>query len=182
MKQFKKSFALVMLLTSMISSQTFAQHQDSFTLDAMLKFNKTLEVNALQANEKKLQRAREVLQDNECAFTGVEEGIFFSNSLMLDGKPLDFGDFNLLTRGELTVSKGIVTTGLLTQIPFYVYLKRNGNKVLIPGNEVVDSKQNKIDIAKILSHAQPGDSLVIEAVNKEDAAVKSILKVLGLGC
>jgi len=176
-----KSFALFMLLTSVIGSRTFAQNQDAFSLDAMMKFNRTLELKTALANDLKQERAKLVMQDNEYAYTGYEEGIFFSNPLMLDGKPLDFGEFNLLSRGELTVSKGSAVTGLPTQIPFYVYLRRNGTQVLIPGQETPDSKQT-IDISEILRHAKPGDYLVIEAVEKEDGPVKSILKLIGLGC
>lgn len=183
MSYLKKSFALVMLLTSILGSRTVAQHKDdAFNLDAMLKFNNVLELKTERSNEKKQERAKQVMQDNEYTYTGFEEGTFFSNPLMLDGKPLDVGEFNLLSRGELTVSKGAVITGQTTQIPFYVYLRRNGNKVLIPGKEISDAAQIKIDISEILHYAKPGDHLVIEAVKKEDGPVKSILKVLNLGC
>ena len=46
-----------------------------------------------------------------------------------------------------------------------------------------DPNQTKIDIAEILLHAERGDQLVIEAVNKEDGSVKRILKLLNAyGC
>lgn len=166
----------MILLTSIIGSRTFAQNKDLFNFDAIL----TLKTE--RAKEVKQERAKEVMQDNEYASTGYEEGIFFCNPLMLNGKPLDYGEFNLLSKGELTVSKGAAITGQTTQIPFYVYLRRNGNKVLIPGMERSDPKQIKIDISEILRHAEPGDHLVIEAVKKEDGPVKRILKLLGGGC
>ena len=175
MKHLKKSFTLLMLLTLIIGSPTFAQ--DVFNLDAILKFNRDAIVKAERAKEVKQERAKEVLQDNEYVSTGYEEGIFLCNPLMLNGKPLDYGEFNLQSQGELTVSKGAAITGQTTQIPFYVYLRRNGNKLLIPG-----PKQTKIDISEILRHAAPGDHLVIEPVNKEDGPVKRILKLIGGGC
>ncbi len=101
---------------------------------------------------------------------------------MLNRKPLDFGDFNLSSSGELTVKNGASTTDQATPIPFYVYLKRNGSKVFIPGKESADPTLNKIDISEVLQHAQPGDYLVIEAVKEEDSALKNTLKVLPLGC
>ena len=97
---------------------------------------------------------------------------------MLNGKPLDYGEFNLQSQGELTVSKGTAITGQTKQVPFYVYLRRNGNKVLIPGKERPDPDQIKIDISEILRYAAPGDQLIIEAVRKEDGPVKRILKLL----
>jgi len=180
MKHFKRSFILLMLLTSIIGSRTFAQ--EYFNINSILKFNNDMIFKAERAKEVKQERAKEVMQDNEYASTGYEEGIFLGNPLMLNGQPLDYGEFNLYSQGELTVSKGAVIAGQTTQIPFYVYLRRNGNKVLIPGKERSDPGQIKIDISEILRHAEFGDHLVIEAVKKEDGPVKRILKLLGNGC
>ena len=180
MKHLKKSFTLLMLLTSIIGSRTFAQ--DFVSIDAIRKFNNDMIVKAELEKETKLERAKEVMQDNEYTITGYEKGTFLGNPLMLNGKPLDYGEFNLQSQGELTVSKGADITGQTTQIPFYVYLRRNGNKILIPGKERSDPNQIKIDISEILRHAAPGDHLVIEAVNKEDGHVKRILKLLSGGC
>lgn len=181
MKCLKNSFALLMLLTSIIGSRTFAQ--DSFNYSAMLKFSLDWKIKEELAKERKQERAKEVMQDNEYAVTGYEEGTFLSNPLMLDGKPLDYGEFSLTSRGELTVIKGTATTEQTKEVPIYVYLRRNGNKVLIPGMERSDPKQIKIDIGEILQHALRGDHLVIEAVNKEDGSIKRILKLINdYGC
>jgi len=168
MKHLKKSFTLLMLLTSIIGSRTFAQ---DLALD-LFNFN----AKARQ------ERAKEVMQDNEYTSTGYEKGIFYSNPLMLNGKPIDYTAFNLESKGELTVIKGAAITGDTTQVSFYVYLRRDGNKVLIPGNERSSIGKTKMDISEILQHAEPGDQLVIEAVKKEDGHVKRILKLLGGGC
>jgi hypothetical protein len=214
MKHLKTLLILLMLLTSIIGSWTFAQdsfnsnatpqsnfdaiakaaeakevpqeraleERDSFNFNAMFKFNLDAIVNAARARELKEERAREVMRDNEYTITGYEEGIFLSNPLMLDGKPLDYGEFNLASKGELTVVKGAATYGQTVQVPFYLYLRRNGSKVLISGKKRSDRKQIKIDISEILRYAEPGDHLVIEAVKKEDGSVKRILKLLSLGC
>ncbi len=84
-------------------------------------------------------------------------------------------------KGELTVTKGAAITGETIQVPFYMYLRRKGYKVLIFGKARFDQEQIKIDISEILRYAEPGDHLVIEAVNKEDGSVKRILKLPG-GC
>lgn len=180
MKYLKKSFILLILLTSIIGSRTFAQ--DFFSYNAMLKFNRDWTVKAELAKEVRQERAKEVMQDNEYAITGYEVGIFLCNPLMLDGKPLDYGEFSLTSTGELTVIKGAATTEQTMEVPFYVYLIRNGNKVLIPGKERFEPNQIKIDITEILQHAKSGDHLVIEAVKKEDGSVKRILKLLNDGC
>lgn len=166
MKHLKKSFTLLMLLTLIIGSRTSAQ---DLSFEAMLEGIKR-------------DRANEVMQENEYNYTGYEQGMFFSNPLLLNGKPLDYSGFNTKSRGELTVIKGAAINRETIQVPFYVYLRRNGNKVLIPGKERSDPRQIKIDVSEILKYAKPGDQLVIEAVRKEDGPVKRILKLPGGGC
>jgi hypothetical protein len=170
MKHLKKSFTLLMLLTSIIGSRTFAQ-------DSMQTFSSYKLFNQIQIS----QRGKEVIQDNEYTSTGFERGNFYDNPLMLDGKPLDYNIFNLGSKGELTVIKGAAITAKTIQVPFYAYLRRDGKKVIIPG-ERYNPKQMKIDLSEILRFAKPGDQLVIEPNSKEDGPVKRILKLLGGGC
>jgi hypothetical protein len=168
MKHLKKSCILLMLLTVIIGSRTLAQ-------DLVASLNLFYET-------KNSDRAKEVVQNNEYTFTGYEMGIFYANPLMLNGKPLDYSAFNVKLKGELIVIKGAVLTGRTIQVPFYVYLKRNGKKVPIFRKAGSDQKQIKIEISEILRYAKPGDQLVIEAVRKEDGPVKRILKLLEGGC
>jgi hypothetical protein len=167
MKTLKRSLTLIMLLTLIIGSRTSAQ---DLSLEAQLK--KFFEHD----------RAKEVVQDNEYTHTGFETGNFLCNPLLLNGEPVDYSKFNQSSTGELTVIKGAVKTGETIHVPFFVYLRRNGIKFFIPGKEKFDLKQTKIDLAEILKYARPGDHLVIEAVRKEDGAVKRILKLPGDGC
>lgn len=166
----KRSFIISMLLTVIIGPQAYAQ--DYF------RSNSTFSLSTMQ----KSARAREVIQDNEYINTGYEKGSFYDNPLMLDGKPLDYGTFSLRSKGELTVVKGAAITGQTTQVAFYVYLRRLGSNVLIPGRERPDINQIKVDISEVLQYAQPWDQLVIEPVRKEDGPVKRILNLLGGGC
>ena len=172
MKHLKKSatwpvgrYILLVLLTVIIGSRTFAQ-------DCDLNFL-TLRQNSA--------RAKEVMQNNEYTSTGYEKGNFYCNPLMLNGKPIDYDAFNMASKGELTVIKGAAITGLTTQVPFNAYLRRDGNKVLIQGDEKSSAGQTKMDITEILQHAKPGDQLVIEPVHKEDGHAKRILKLVD-GC
>ena len=164
MKHLKKSLALLMLLTVIISSRTFAQEY--------FNFSRVLG----------LTRAQQVMQDNEYTSTGNEQGSFSCNPLMLNEKPLDYNAFSLKSKGELSVVKGAAVTGHPTQIPFHAYLRRSGNIVVIPGGDRPDPGQTKIEISEILKYAKPGDQLVIEPVLKEDGPAKRILKLLAGGC
>ena len=184
MKHSKQSPILSVLLALFIVSPSFAQvNTNSPTVAQELYiFHARLKLDHAQKEQAKQARAMEVAQDNEFKGTGREKGIFLSNPLMLDGKPLDYGDFDIRSIGELTVIKGAAASGESVLVPFYVYLRRNGAKVFIPGKEEPDAKQLKIEVSEILDHAEPGDVLVIEAVDEEDGAVKRILKILGAGC
>lgn len=188
-----------MVLTVIITSWTFAQ-DFFFNLDLLNQTKKSERPKEVTRDSSrtftqpflydlnlfnqtgKFDRAKDVMQDNEYTSTGYEKGNFYSNPLMLNGEPLDYRIFNLGSKGELTVIKGAAITAKPTQVPFYIYLRRDGNKVEIAGYETPDKRQTKIDIAQILRHAKPGDLLVIESVNKEDGSVKRILKLLGGGC
>jgi len=173
MKHLKRSpawpvgrYILLMLLTVIIGSRTFAQ--DYCGLNLLTQTQNSA-------------RASAVIQNNEYTSTGHEKGNFYCNPLMLNGKPMDYNAFDMDTKGELTVIKGAATTGVTTQVPFNAYLRRDGNKVLIPGNEKCSMSKTKMEISEILQHAKPGDQLVIEPVHKEDGHVKRILKLLD-GC
>jgi hypothetical protein len=187
MKHLKKTFTLLMLLMLIINSRTFSQHSsrtfaaDNFKTFTQDNFRFATAWEVMQQIQVK-QRAREIMQDNEYTTTGYEQGSFLVNPLMLDGEPLDYSIFGLRSKGELTLAKEATTTAQLTQIPFYMYLRRNGKKVFIPGKESPGSKQIKIEISEILNYAKPGDQLIIEPARKEDGPAKRILKLLENGC
>jgi hypothetical protein len=159
-----------MLLTVIIGSRTFAQ--DFSSADLFRKRDSTKLLFPV-----KPFRAKEVVQFNEYTSTGEEQGDFYEIPLMLNGKPLNYNEFGPELKGELTVVKGSPVTGDTTQVPFHIYLRRDGNKVLIPGDEKSSGGQTKIEISKILQHAKPGDQLIIEAVKKIDGRVKRILRL-----
>jgi hypothetical protein len=154
-----------MILTVMVGSRTFAQ--DFFS--------------SVKIIGQRQVRPEEVIHDNEYTRTGLEQGKFYDNPLMLNGRPLIYTEFNEELKGELTVVKGAAGDGHETQVPFYVYLRREGKKVLTPVNNVCHAGQTRFELSQILRYAKPGDQLVIEAVNKEDGLVKRILKIPG-GC
>lgn len=202
MKHSKKSvplFVLVMLIialpavaqnsakvnvksTEEPASKALACNTQPVVLQQLFYFDAQLKLSQAKREQMKLQRASEVRQDNEYVSTGKEKGIFLANPLRLNGLPLDYGEFDTRSQGVLTVSKGGAIPDDITPVAFYVYLRRNGKKVIIPGQQRLDAGQMKVEISAILEHAEPGDQLVIEAVNAEDGAVKRILKLLGPGC
>jgi hypothetical protein len=167
MKQLKRTFILILILTVIIGARTSAQKK--LSLEAMLMVAT-------------LERAREAIKDNEYTPTGSETGTFLDNPLLLNGETFDYSKFSPALKGELTVIKKAAKTGAITQVPFYAYLRRNGQKFFIPGEERCKIPQTKMEISDLLKDAKPGDELVIEAANKEDGAVKTILQLGKEGC
>lgn len=171
MKHLKKTLTLLLLSTLLIGTRTTAQSYFKYATAAEV-------MQQIQAK----QREKEVVLDNEYQNTGYEQGIFLSNPLRLNGKPLDYSVFGMRTKGELTLAKETTIAGQTIQIPFYVYLRRNGNIVHISSEVKPDTKQTKIELSQILDFAKPGDQLIIEPVNKEDGPAKRILKLFENGC
>jgi hypothetical protein len=130
---------------------------------------------------RKMDRVEEVMQDNEFEISAESVGKFFCNPLLLDGQPLDYRAFNVASRGELTLIKGDALTGSPMQIPFYIYLRRDGKILGQQSDKALKKKLWKIELPTLLKFAEPGDQLIIEPVNKEDWQAKRILKLLG-GC
>jgi hypothetical protein len=179
MKPIKKTFALLALLTFVTTAPTFAQDSMRTSSQNLFRFATAQEI---MQNLQLKARAKEIIQDSEYDRTGFEVGIFLDNSLMLDGRPLNYGSFGLQSSGELTVARVEAATGQRTMIPFFVYLRRNGTKLFVPGKERPDVQQLTIDLREVLEHAKPGDQLIIEPVKKEDGPTKRILKLISNGC
>jgi len=167
MKLFKKSFTIFFLLATCCASLTWAQSFRSFSsfpnYDPLLL--------SCPGAEKR---------DNEFAYSGQPNGNFYCNPLMLEGVAFDYNAFTLESKGELKLIKDEPKSGKIVEIPFYLYLRRNGMLVTHPcGEGVIFSK---VEISAILKVAQMGDELIVEPVHKEDWPAKRIVKIGGNGC
>jgi hypothetical protein len=163
MKLFKKSFTIFFLLATCCASLTWAQ--------SFRRFSPLLNPYSYCADQGK--------RNNEFAYSGQPNGFFYCNPLMLEGVKFDYNAFTLESKGELTVIKEEPKSGKAVEIPFYLYLRRNGMLVTGPCGECVIF--TKAEISTILKVAQNGDELIVEPVNKEDWPAKRIVKI-GDGC
>jgi hypothetical protein len=161
MKLSRAFSATLLVLTVLFEFPVFAQ--------SLFSFNSLLNTG----------RQKEVMQDSEFLPTGQAIGNFYGNPLRMDGQPLEYSTFKIKSKGELTVIKGDAVTGQTIQIPFYIYLRRNGTMVKLPGEDLLKSKHMKIEMSTILELAEPGDRLIVEPANKEDWKAKRILKLFG---
>jgi hypothetical protein len=157
MKLCKRSLTLSLLLSTCIASFACAQSCRSFN-----SFSKSICPDQQKRN-------------NEFAYSGEPDGIFYCNSLMLDDQAFDYFAFTLESKGELKLIKGELKSGKTVEIPFYLHLRRNG--MLVPlacGENVIFLKA---EISAVLKAAQDGDELIIEPANKEDWPAKRIVKI-----
>jgi hypothetical protein len=166
-------------------------HLKTLTAIAVLSLNVIIVVSvSAQASfdlkavldSRSIDRAKKVMQDNEFVIGATSVGNFFANPIRLNGQPLDYNTFSMQSTGELTLVKGAPVSNTTVQIPFYIYLRRNGTIVKLDDEEALQSRHIKIDISTILKFALPNDQLIIEPVNKEDWQAKRILKMLSGGC
>lgn len=95
---------------------------------------------------------------------------------------MDYAVFSRHSNDKLTLTKEKVAGGERIQIPFYVYLQRNGIVIQRPGKETSNVKRMEIDVDTIMKYAEPGDQPVIEPANKEDGRVRHTLELVKGGC
>jgi hypothetical protein len=100
---------------------------------------------------------------------------------MLNGVVFDYNHnaFKRGLKGELKLIKGEPKSGKVVEIPFYMYLRRNGMVVTNPlGKGPI---LFKAELSTILKDAKDGDELIVEPVNDQDWPAKRIVKIVD-GC
>lgn len=164
MKLFRKSFTIFLSLSAGFASLAWAQ--------SFRNFNSFPNPYSYCADQGK--------RDHEFAYSGQPDGFFYCNPLMLEGVAFDYNAFTLESKGELKLIKEESKRGKIMEIPFYLYLRRNGKLIAHPCGEGV--MFSRIEISVILKIAQNGDELIVEPVNKEDWPAKRIVRIGGDGC
>lgn len=128
------------------------------------------------------KRARQVMHDNELVSNKIgQDANFYDNPLQINGLPLEYSDFDLTTKGILTVVKGNPNSQDAQPIPFYVSIRRNGKIITDKKMSFLNKTLYKINLSDILSFGRDGDVLIINPVKAEDWKAKRLLKLLG-GC
>jgi hypothetical protein len=148
---------------------SFAELSQSFTNLTQFKFF---------YKETDYKRAKEVMQNNEFEKSGCSVQV---NPLLVDGKALDYGAFDLNTKGMLSLVNGQAETKNAQNIPFYVAIRRNGEIIEDKKMSFLNKELYKINLSDIFSFCKDGDLLIIKPARAEDWMAKRILKLLG-GC
>ena len=99
-----------------------------------------------------------------------------NNSFLIDGKQVNMDQLSTISRGLLSIEINNTESGKTDRIPFLIYLKRAGKIVdadAYAHNNLVES----IEISEVLQAAQPGDELVIDAVNKDVTTMRRVVVI-----
>lgn len=110
-------------------------------------------------------------------FAKGDEKNLNSNSLVLNGKPLNYQTFGKDTRGILAMVKGNPNSADSPKIPFRIYLKHEG-KIINNGQSSETRELNEVEVASILALARFGDELIIEPTRKTDAKDKRVIYLI----
>lgn len=173
--QKQKTFGLVILALVLNISFAFSQVGDSYySAKARLKAAYFDEIAADKYGY-------EVMQDSE--FEQAGQLIYKPfNSLLINGKLLDYRTFSLFSEGVLTVLDSGLNTNDAKEISFYVSIRRNGKILEDKKMLFANKKLDKINLDEIFAFAKYGDLLIIKPVRAEHWRAKRILKLIGGGC
>ncbi|WAC09850.1 hypothetical protein [Dyadobacter pollutisoli] len=90
-----------------------------------------------------------------------------NNSVLLNGVAVEFTQLSSINRGVISLVKGNPQAMVKTNVPFKVYLKRQGK--LIDGDSYAyHYAMLQYEIANILKFAQAGDDIIIDPVDKKN--------------
>jgi len=102
-------------------------------------------------------------------------GNYYSYPVIFNGHILDYADFKMKSRGQLSIVTDNPGSANATEVPFYIYLGRNGKIVKECKMNCLNQPVNSIEIADILSFSKAGDVLVIIPAAKPGGKTKIIL-------
>jgi len=104
-----------------------------------------------------------------------QNGIFYSYPVMFDGQILDYADFTMKSKGQLTLVTGNPGAANAFVVPFYIYLRRNGKIVKEDKMDFFNKPVSSIDISDVLPFSKAGDVLIIIPAGKPDGKTKIMI-------
>ena len=123
------------------------------------------------------------MQDNEFERSELGQGEnIYCNPILLDGKPLNYNNFSLETKGELSLVSGDPNVTTPVRIPFYLQIRRNGYIVQSFELYFLNQELYEIEISKVLLYARQGDHLIINPTRQQDWKAKRVIKLIDSDC
>ena len=124
----------------------------------------------------------EMAQDNEQRISVPDQDdVIYSNSLLLNGKAFDDENFDIHSRGLLTMVEGKPESSEARLIPFRVSRKRKGMLLEEHAGATLEGKY-ELNLSLLLAHSHPGDQLIIYPIRKEHCRAKRILRITSDKC
>ena len=173
----KTKYLVIGLVLALNLNEAYSQTSNITFID----FNK---LDVLYTYKSKLdEHAEDVMQNNEFERKDIgNEAPINCNPLLLNGQVLDYGTFDLNSKGLLTVVSGKPETAEAKPIPFYVSLRRNGKVLDNKQMPFLNKELYKVNLSDIFPFSKNGDLLIIKPAKAEDWRAKRILKLIGQGC
>jgi hypothetical protein len=98
------------------------------------------------------------------------------NSVLLNGVAIEFSQLSLVNRGVVSLVRGNPQAMVKTNVPFRVYLQRNG-KIIDADTYASHYPMLQYQFADILKFAKAGDEIIIEPADKNDPAARTVIPV-----
>jgi hypothetical protein len=176
------AFLFIAFNTMVVGAQSSELFADYTPKSTSLLFSYLIRTKVYNISDKQIH-AQAVMQDNELAYNAIGQNApFHTNPLQLNGQLLDYGNFDLNSRGFLAIVRGNPDSKDAQAVPFTVSIRRNGkiieNKKILFLNKTI----HKINLAEILPFCKDGDLLILNPTRAEDWKAKRILKLLFGGC
>lgn len=101
--------------------------------------------------------------------------------LLLNGKVFDDENFDIHSRGLLTMVEGRPESSEARLIPFRVSRKRKGMLLEEHAGATLEGKY-ELNLSLLLAHSHPGDQLIIYPIRKEHCKAKRVLRITSDKC
>lgn len=128
------------------------------------------------------RKAREVIQDNEHQSSSLgEDAVIPCHPLLLNGKAFDDENFDIHSKGTLTMVEARPEASEARPIPFRVSRKRNGMLLEEHAGATLEGEYG-LDVSLLLAHSYSGDQLIIYPIKKEYCKAKRVLRITSDNC
>ncbi|MBL7817019.1 MAG: hypothetical protein JNL70_18490 [Saprospiraceae bacterium] len=170
----KKSFVLIVVGLTLCFNSAIGQN-----LEFYMAYNSKF---TLLSFFKEQKQNLEVQRDNEFEPNYVTKATHFvTNPLLLDGAVLNYKNFGLYSKGELKIVKGNLSAKDAQAIPFYVFIRRNGEFVMDKKMPFFNKQLYRVQLSEIFKFCKNGDDLILKPARVQDWQAKRVLRLFE-GC
>jgi hypothetical protein len=106
---------------------------------------------------------------------------FYENPILVNGKKLNYDQFTMVSTGELKIVSGNPESPKAQTIPFYVFIRRDGQVLQDQEMPFFNKQLYRVDLKTVFKFCKDGDDLILKPARVEDWQGKRILRLID-GC